>query len=104
MLIRLLRSGRERITNITLQCRYKVLVALAGHHRQAVDVMYPNGIIHPITKLIDGQTQATSNLLTPGGGIVAVFECTNHKDIRVIPTFPQCRVREDKAGWLLKAQ
>ena len=54
-------------------------------------------VIHAITCLVNRQSHATSDFLAAGNGVVAVLERADDKYVRVVPTFPQCGVREDKA-------
>ena len=60
--------------------------------------------IHTITKLVYTQAQATTNFLSLGSLAVRMLQCANLEYIRVIPTFTQRRVGEDKACRFLKGK
>ena len=58
--------------------------------------------IHTVTMLVYTKTQTTTNFLTLRCLAVRMFQRTNLENIRVIPTFTQCGVREDKASRFFK--
>ena len=100
----LLRTSHQALADFLLQACHKIRIALAGDYCQDVGIMNSGRIIHAVSLLIDAQAQPSSYFLTPGNGIVAVLEHAHHKDIGIIPAFPQGRVRKDETHRLRQGQ
>ena len=61
--------------------------------------------IHPITRLIYADPKTTAHFLSfVRCGIATMLQSANLKDIRVIPPFPQSRVRENKPYRIVQRQ
>ena len=90
-----------------MQISDKALVAFACDNGQLVNSVNhftEHFHIHSVTGLVYAETETTTDLLTLLRGAIAVFERTNLEHIRVIPTFTQSGVREDKTCRLVKGK
>ena len=97
----------QDILNLLLEVRNKRCVALAGDDGEDIDLMdfiAQCFRVHTIACLIDAQAQAAANLLPLLCGAVTVLQSTNLEHIRVVPTFPQSGVRENKPSRFFKGQ
>ena len=60
--------------------------------------------IHTVAVLIDAKAQTTTDFLPLRRVAVRVLQSADLEHIRVIPSFTQCGVGEDKPCWLVKGQ
>ena len=60
--------------------------------------------IHTVAVLIDAKAQTTPDFLPLRRVAVGVLQSTDLEHIRVIPSFTQCGVGEDKPCWLVKGK
>lgn len=77
-------------------------ITFTCNHRQYIDgvnIIAQHIGIHALTVLIDAQAQAASDFLPLTHFAVALFERMDLEHIRVVPTFAQRRVGEDKPYW-----
>ena len=101
------RSVIKDCLNITLKIGNKSLVAFACNNRQHIDIVDTVTTafgIHAITMLVYTKTQTTTNFLTLCCLAVRMFQRANLENIRIIPAFTQCGVRENKSCWLFKGK
>ena len=55
-----------------------------------------DGVVHPLTVLVNGQPQPTPDLLATRDGVVALLEHAHNEHVGVVPAFTQRGVGEDE--------
>jgi len=101
------RTIPQYLLGLTLQGIDKTAVTLIGNDRQSVQIVYvlAQGFkVHSNAVPVHTQTQSSAYLLTLGHGGIGVTQRADLENIRVVPTFPQGRVREDKPRGLIETQ
>ena len=100
-------SVATSFSHFRLEFLGKVIITLAGDDCEDIgikDVITQHISILSFTILVHAQTHTTTNLLTLLCLVVGVLQGAYLKNIWIIPTFLQCRVREDEAYWLFQRQ
>ena len=78
--------------DLLLEIIGKFFVALRGNNRERVDLK----AVQALALLIDAQAQAAPNGLPSLAFGADVAQGANLKDVGIVPTFAQSRVREDE--------
>ena len=107
------RSGNQyrtichNLCNLRLKFLSEVIVALTGNYGQHigfVNIHTQHIFVLTFTQFVHTETHTTTNLLTFLRLIIRILQRTNLEHIGIIPSFLQCRVRENETYWFLEAQ
>lgn len=105
---RLGRAVVEVLAYAALKVGNEVLVAVACNDGQLVDLLHrvsQHGRIHPVAILVHAEPESPPDLLPLlRRRVAAVLERADLEDVRVVPSFPQGRVREDEAHGIVERE